>query len=82
MRGKVIAVNLRKGLFAVLIDDGGCSVVEIVDTCEVELGDLMVGQLDTLGRETLRNETRTEDVDVCIQDIHRSSADAQTQVHR
>ena len=76
MKGTVISVNQRKGFVAARTDHG-ITVIELLGGYEVEVGDVLTGDLDTHGGEKLRNETKSETMDVYIQAIHCSPASAQ-----
>lgn len=74
MKGRVVAVNQRKGMILVETTDGKCSLVELLGGYEVNTGDVVEGALESLGGETLRNVTGREEMSVYIQDIHMSKA--------
>lgn len=70
MKGIVKGLNERIGFFAVELDNGEFSVCEITDSCSVELGNILSGNLENLAGETLKNLSRNEDIDVFIQATH------------
>ena len=65
MKGKV--VGLKKDLCAVQISSG-LTIFEIIDIHSTEIKDIMSGNLENVGSETLNNETKEEDIDVFIED--------------
>ncbi len=69
MKGEVIATNPHKGYIAVRTD-GGTSVIELLGAYSVEIDDIISGNLERIGGETLRNETQLESMDVFIQGVH------------
>jgi exosome complex RNA-binding protein Rrp4 len=72
MRGKTKLLNNKKGMVAVENEDGEYSVVELLGDYSPEAGDVISGNLDGLGGETIRNETQKQDWRVFVQDIHSS----------
>lgn len=76
MRGKVIAINHRRGMFVVETDSDGCSIVEELGGYDTEIGDIMDGALDTEGSEEIKNITKDENMDVMIQNagLHKKYA--------
>ncbi len=77
MKGHVIAVNARKGFVAVSTDDG-ITVFELLGGYEVEIDDVISGNLDSLGGESFKNETKLEDMEVYVQGIHCTGLDAKS----
>lgn len=53
--GSVVAVNQRRGMFIVAIDNGDHVVFELLAGIDVAIGDRVQGDLEALGRETLRH---------------------------
>ena len=70
MIGKVRAINNQKGFIAVETDSNEFSVIELLGGYEVEIGDVISGDLETLGGEEVINKTQDEEMDVFIQDCH------------
>ena len=68
MQGSVIAVNPRKGFFAVLMDNG-ITVIELLGGYDVERDDVISGPLETHGSNTVRNVTQGKDMRVFIQGV-------------
>lgn len=82
MKGQIRFINARKGFFGVCIEEGDYSVIELVDTCMIENGDIVSGNLHSLGSETLINITQNHSMSVFIQDIYSSERNAQAMVYR
>lgn len=76
MKGVIVAMNRRKGFYAVRVDDGGITVFEMLDSHEPEVGDVISGRLDVHMGERLYNETQRERFDVYIQGVHCSDSAA------
>lgn len=57
MEGRVISINPHKGFIAIKTD-GGITVVELLGGYEVEVEDIISGDLESHGGETLFNETQ------------------------
>lgn len=68
MKGTVINIDYQKGFVYV---DTGCSytTVELLGGYEINIGDVITGNLHSLGREKLKNISTGEVLDVFIQDI-------------
>ncbi len=64
-------------MMAVLTKEGSHTIVEVLDELR-ELGDIISGDLETLGGETLLNETTGEKIDVFAQDFHTDLARAKS----
>lgn len=65
MKGKVVGLN--KDLCAVQVSSG-ITVFEIIGGHVTEIGDIISGNLESVGRESLYNETKHEKIDVFIED--------------
>ncbi len=57
-RGTVLAVNNRKGMFIVEIENGEFAVFELLDSIEITVGDELQGDLCALGSGTLLHATQ------------------------
>ena len=75
MKAKIIAVNFKKGFVAVSTG-GGITVFELLGGYDVEVGDVISGDLESLGGETFVNETQSEEMDVYVQGVHCTEANA------
>lgn len=75
MKAKVIDINNKRGFVAVETANG-ITVFELLGLYEVELGDIISGNLESLGDRTFRNETRQESLKVYVQGIHCSPQNA------
>jgi hypothetical protein len=64
MRGNVVIINLQTGLFAVRLDDGDFSVLELLDGSQLEPNDVLDGELDALGGEEVSNVTHSSKMSV------------------
>jgi len=62
-KGSVVAVNLRRGIFIVAIDDGDHVVFEFLAGIDVAIGDRVQGDLEALGRETLHHLGQSRNFD-------------------
>lgn len=71
MKGKVVLMNPRRGMAALMTEDGDYTSFEILGS-DLELGDILSGNLEALGGETWYNETQLEEVDVYVEDIYGS----------
>ena len=75
MRATVQFVNPRRGTFAVATPDG-FTVVEVVDTIEVEVDDEVAGTLDEHGSVTLQHIPSGEKFDAFVQAVGASEESA------
>ena len=82
MQGTISFINPRSGFFAVLVADNDFTVIELTDTCEIEVGDALIGDLHSHGGTTLKNITQNESMSVYIQGIHCAAATARAMVYR
>ena len=68
MRGAVIAINTKRGRFALAIDGGDFCAFELLEiSADIELADVLSGNLDSGGSETLKNERTGELLSVCME---------------
>ncbi len=74
MRGIIKLVNNRTGMMAIETENGEYTIIELLEGCELEEGDTIIGDLDTLGGETFQKESTKESFDVFIEDIHATLA--------
>ena len=58
MKGTIIAVSLQHRMSILEVEPGMYSVVELVGGDEIELGDVISGDLYARGHHTLFNESR------------------------
>jgi hypothetical protein len=56
--GRVVAVNARRSVAVVQLDDGKCCVFRWVDCPDVEAGDKVSGDLSLSGGRVLLNRTK------------------------
>jgi len=75
MRGVVQIVNARSGSFAVSTADG-FTVVELLDTVEVEIDDEIAGPLDELGGASLLLVDAGERFEAYVQAVGASEREA------
>lgn len=75
MKGRVCVEYRRLGFFAVGTEDNDFSIIEVRSGLP-SLLDKLIGELNTLGEKQLYNETTKEELDVSIQSIHLTLAEA------
>jgi hypothetical protein len=74
-RGTVHAINPLRGMVAISTPSNGFTIIELLGSNEVEIGDVVSWQNDTgRGSEIYRNETRGETLDVHVQNHAVSAA--------
>lgn len=80
MVGKVYIINHQMEWIAILTESGSFSIAEVLGK-PPELGDIVLGDLESLGGETLYNRTTNEKIDVFIQDIYVDRLEAMRQLN-
>lgn len=76
MQGSVSFVNPKNGFFIVEVGAGDYTVVEILGGYDIEIGDIIAGDLDSPGDGFLRNETQGVIMSVYVQDVHCAGPNA------
>lgn len=76
MKGVVKRIDYHKQFIAIETSEGQYSVVEVLENELPELGDVITGDLESLGGETLVNLTQNKRMDVYIQEIYADSITA------
>lgn len=77
MRGVVEIIGRNGAMIGVNTEEGEFSVIELIGGYSPRLGDIISGDLEGLGSESVWNLTQGEKWDVFIQDIHGSRESAQ-----
>mgnify|MGYP003626837124 CR=1 FL=1 len=67
MKGRVVAYNPRNGMGAIQVEDGSITVAEFIGGCDIEIGDVMQGDLRQDGGFELYNVTHEEMMVVSIE---------------
>lgn len=67
MRGRIISINQRRGMFVVETEANDCSLVEMLGNYDIEVGNIVDGNLHSLGGEKLKNISIGEIMDVYMQ---------------
>jgi hypothetical protein len=65
--GTVISINLYTSRIAVKVDSGDISILEVEDTSEFEINDIIYGALEQEGDNLIFNKTDENEHDVYIQ---------------
>ena len=81
MKATVVFSNASKGFFAVITEDHDYTVIEITDSCDVDVGDVISGKLDSEGDNILKNLTKNESMSTYIQAVHSSERNARALVY-
>ena len=76
MKGVVELISPRHGMIGVQTENNDYSVLELLGGYFLEIGDVLEGELDSLGGEEVKNITQDELWDVFIQDIYTSKVSA------
>lgn len=79
-RGKVAAINSRRGMVAIATEDGGFTIIELLSEWSLEIGDeISWANGYGLGHEVYRNVTQQTQEEVFVQnhDVSKSNLQAQ-----
>jgi len=82
MKGTIELISPRQAMVAARTEHDEFSVLELLGGYSPEIGDVLSGNLEDLGRETVRNLTQKESWDVVIQDIHGSRQNASRMISK
>jgi hypothetical protein len=69
MQGIVRAANRKTGIVALEVASGDYIIIK-VPHCDLETGDLITGEFDSVGSKIIRNDTKEELINVYIQEVH------------
>ena len=68
MNGKVYQINPKRGMVAVLTENGDFTIIEIIGSYEIDIGDELTWKNATgLGSEHYRNITKNQIIEVFVQ---------------
>ena len=76
MKGTVELISPRHAMIGVRTENDDYSVLELLGGYDLKVGDILIGKLDSLGGEEIKNITQNETWDVFIQDIYASKQSA------
>lgn len=80
LKGVVYMVNHQMEWAAILTENNSFSVVEVLGGLP-NVGEIVSGDLESLGGETLYINSTKEEIDVCIQDIYATAEGAMRQLN-
>ena len=69
MMGKVLAINHKRGLVVFQDVSGNCGYFEVLGAGDLEKGDIIMGNLRSLGGETITKRDTKESIEVFIEDF-------------
>ncbi|MGM7634178.1 hypothetical protein [Bacillus sp. Hm123] len=70
MRGKVAIINHQMGQIAIYTENNLFCIAEVLEMNLPGIGDIISGELESLGGETFFNETTKENLDVFVEDLN------------
>ena len=76
MKGKVAMLNPQKEMAVILTENDEFTTVEVLGDYNIDIGDIILGNLESLGGETFYNETKMERFNVFVQEINGSKKTA------
>ncbi len=76
MRGIIKLISPNQDMIGVETENGHFSILELIGGYAPEVGDIVTGELESLGGEEVLNRTQNEEWDVFIQDIYASKQSA------
>ena len=81
MKGRIVDINWKRGMVAVLTNEGGYSVFELLSTDTIEIGDEVEWKNDTsLGHTQIINKTKSDGFEVYFQNHHISKSNLKKQL--
>ncbi len=80
MKGTVVHHEHRNGFIVIRDEKGAFAIAELQGDQDVEMGDVVSGDLQTSGGATLFNHTQDESMDVLIKGVGLSEQDAISQI--
>ena len=80
MRGIVKLVNTDDGVVAVETEHGEYTVFGLLEDSAVDVGDVIVGKLESLDQQIFRNETKSTEMTVYVEDVEITREEAETRV--
>ena len=72
MKGRVNLLSPKRFMAALMTDNNEYTSFEILGGFDVEIDDIISGDLESLGGETWPNETKHEHIEVFVEDIRGS----------
>ncbi len=82
MKGTIVGINNRNGLHAVRTDATEITIFQMVGAHEAKMRDIVSGNLETPGSETLFNETQNVEFTALIQEVRCSALKASELLNR
>ena len=76
MQGTIVLINRKRGLAAVLTENGEFTTFEILGAYDIDLGDIVAGDMEELDHKSWRNVTKNEEIDVFVEDIYGTKENA------
>lgn len=70
MKGEVAFLNTKRGMAALITENDEYTSFEVLGPFNIELGDTISGDLESLGGELWQNETKMEEIEVFVEDIY------------
>jgi hypothetical protein len=80
MKSKVFMINHQRGWIALLTENNTFSIVEVLEMNLPNIGDIVSGNIESLGEETFFNESSSEELNVFVQDIYAGQKEAMRQL--
>ncbi|MBU5214941.1 hypothetical protein [Heyndrickxia oleronia] len=81
MIGKIYMVNYKMGWIGILTENDSFSIAEVLEMTLPSLGEIVIGDLESLGEEIIINQSSQEEINVFIQDIYASQKQAMRQLN-
>jgi hypothetical protein len=70
MEARIVVANRKRGIYAAQTEDGEFVIIELIDTSEPEIGDVISHpDFTSMGSETYKNITQGCAIDVFVQNI-------------
>jgi hypothetical protein len=76
LRGQVVLSNTLHGTYAIKVFEGDITVIEALGEPAMNIGDIVSGNLESLGAQHLVNETNGDLLEVFVESVYCSIEEA------
>jgi hypothetical protein len=78
---EIVFINEKRGMAVVEVESNICSVIEILDSVELVVGERVSGDFNKLGSTKMNSLDSFEEVDIIVQNILLSKNQAITRAY-
>lgn len=69
MKAQIIEINYRRGLYIFRREDDETGYFELLEMLDLEPEEILIGNFDDLGNQTVMREETNEKIDIFIEDF-------------